>query len=147
MSLIKFNRRFPLFDQMFPDILNTDRLLNEDLILKDNWIPAINVKENEEGFEIEVAAPGFSKKDFEVAITDDILTISAENNKINNEEEGDYSRREFHYNSFNRSFTLPKSIDFNKKIDAKYNNGVLRVHLEKLEILKSEEHKKVIEIV
>ena len=62
MSLNKFNRRFPLFDQMFPDILDTDRLLNEDLILNDNWIPAINVKENKEDFEIEVAAPGFSKK-------------------------------------------------------------------------------------
>ena len=87
MSLIKFNRRFPLFDQMFPDILDTDRLLNEDLILNDNWIPAINVKENKEDFEIEVAAPGFSKKDFEVSITDEILTISAENKNIKEEEE------------------------------------------------------------
>jgi len=147
MSLIKFNRRFPLFDQMLPSILDTDRLLNEDLFLKDNWIPAINVKENKEDFEIEVAAPGFSKKNFEVTITDDILTISAENKKIKDEEEEQYSRKEFHYNSFERSFTLPKSIDFSKKVNAKYDNGVLRVHLEKLEILKNEEHKKVIEIV
>ena len=147
MSLIKFNRRFPLFDQMFPDILDTDRLLTEDLFVKDNWIPAINVKENNDNFEIEVAAPGFSKKDFEVTITDDVLTISAENKKNKNENEKDYSRKEFYYNSFKRSFTLPKSIDFSKKINAKYDNGVLRVHLEKLEILKSEEHKKVIEIV
>ncbi|WP_457610882.1 Hsp20/alpha crystallin family protein [Lutibacter sp.] len=146
MSLIKFNRRFPLFDQMLPDILDTDRLLNEDLILKDNWVPAINVKENNNNFEIEVAAPGFSKKDFEVTITDDILTISAENKKSVEDKEEDYSRQEFYFNSFKRSFTLPKSIDFNKKIKAKYDNGVLRVHLEKLEILKSEEHKKVIEI-
>ena len=148
MSLIKFNRRFPLFDQMFPDILDTDRLLNEDLLLKkDSWIPAINVKENKDNLEIEVAAPGFSKKDFEVTVTDDVLTISAENKKIENEANDEFSRREFHYNSFERSFTLPKSIDFSKKIKAKYDNGVLRVHLLKLEILKSEEHKKVIEIV
>ncbi len=147
MSLIKFNRRFPLFDQMFPDILDTDRLLNEDLIVKDSWIPAINVKENKNDFEIEVAAPGFSKKDFEVIITDDVLTISAENKKITEEKEEDYSRKEFYYNSFKRSFTLPKSIDFSKEINAKYDNGVLRVHLGKLEILKNEEHKKVIEIV
>ena len=147
MSLIKFNRRFPLFDQMFSDILDTDRLLTEDLFVKDNWIPAINVKENNDDFEIEVAAPGFSKKDFEVTITDDVLTILAENKKIKDENEEGYSRKEFYYNSFKRSFTLPKSIDFSKKINAKYDNGVLRVHLEKLEILKSEEHKKVIEIV
>jgi len=147
MSLIKFNRRFPLFDQMFPEILDTDRLFNEDLILKDNWMPAINVKENETDFEIEVAAPGFSKKDFEVTITDDILTISAENKRTEEEKEETYSRQEFYYNSFKRSFTLPKVIDFSKKIKAKYNNGVLKVHLDKLEVLKSDEHKKVIEIV
>ena len=147
MSLIKFNRRFPLFDQMFPEILDTDRLFNEDLILKDNFMPAINVKENENDFEIEVAAPGFSKKDFEVTITDDILTISAENKRTEEEKEETYSRQEFYYNSFKRSFTLPKVIDFSKKIKAKYNNGVLKVHLDKLEVLKSDEHKKVIEIV
>lgn len=147
MSLIKLNNRFPFFNQMFPDILDTDRLLNEELLIKNNWIPAINVKENKGNFEIEVAAPGFSKKDFEVTITDDVLTISAENKKVKDEKEEDYTRKEFYYNSFKRSFTLPKSIDFSKKIKANYDNGVLRVHLEKLEILKSEEHKKVIEIV
>lgn len=146
MSLIKFNRRFPLFDQMFPDILDTDRLLNEELIVKDNWMPAINVKENENDFEIEVAAPGFSKKDFEVTITDDIINISAVNKKIKEEDEKEFSRKEFYYNSFKRSFTLPKSIDFTKKINAKYNDGVLRIHLEKLENEVKEEHKKVIKI-
>ncbi len=147
MSLIKFNRRFPLFDQMFPEILDTDKWLNEDLILKDNWIPAINIKENESDFEIEVAAPGFSKKNFEVTITDDILTISAENKRSEEEKGESYSRQEFFYNSFKRSFTLPKVIDFSKKIKAKYNNGVLIVHLDKLEVLKNDEHKRVIEIV
>ena len=79
MSLIKFNRRFPLFDSMFPEILDADRIFTDDLVLKDNWVPAINVKENKNNLEIEVAAPGFSKEDFEVTITDDILTISAKN--------------------------------------------------------------------
>jgi HSP20 family protein len=132
---------------MFPEILDRERWLNEDLILKDNWIPAINVKENEKNFEIEVAAPGFSKKDFEVTITDDVLTISAENKRNEEEKEETYSRQEFYYNSFKRSFTLPKVIDFTKKIKAKYNNGVLMVHLDKLEVLKDENHRKVIEIV
>ncbi|WP_299525037.1 Hsp20/alpha crystallin family protein [uncultured Lutibacter sp.] len=61
--------------------------------------------------------------------------------------EEDYSRKEFFYNSFKRSFTLPKSIDFSKEINAKYDNGVLRIYLGKLVIFKNEEHKKVIEIV
>ena len=103
MSLIKFNRRFPLFDQWFPSILETDKLLNEDLLIHDDWIPAINVKEDKEHFEIEVSAPGFSKKDFEVTINDDVITISAENKKLEESSEEHYSRKEFFYNSFNRS--------------------------------------------
>lgn len=147
MSLIKFNRRFPLFDQMFPEILDTDRLFNEKLILEDNWLPAINVKENKDDFEIEVAAPGFSKKDFEVTITDNVLNIRAENEKKMEEEKEDYSRREFYYNSFERSFTLPNTINLEKKIKANYENGVLKIHLDKLETKKVEEHKKKIEVL
>jgi HSP20 family protein len=131
---------------MFPEILDTDFLKSKNLMFEDNWLPAINVKENNENFDIEVAAPGFSKEDFEITITDDVLTISAKNEKNTEEKEEDYTRKEFYYNAFNRSFTLPKSIDFSKKIKAKYENGVLRVHLDKLDIIKSEEHKKVIEI-
>ncbi|NLP58359.1 Hsp20/alpha crystallin family protein [Lutibacter sp. B1] len=146
MSLIKFNKAFPVLDRMFPEILDTDRFFNQDLFLRDNWIPAINVKEHETDFEIEVAAPGFSKKDFEVTITDDILTISAESKRESEKEEENYSRREFYYNSFKRSFTLPTTVDYSKKIRAKYENGVLLVHLEKIEVSKTEEHKKTIEI-
>jgi HSP20 family protein len=147
MSLIKFNRRFPMFDQMFPEILDTGSIFNEDLMLKDNWIPAINIKENKKDFEIEVAAPGFSKKDFEITLTDTILNISAQNKNIKEEKEEEYSRKEFYYNSFKRSLTLPKVIDFTKKINAKYDNGVLVIHLEKQDVLKNEERKKVIDIV
>ena len=147
MTLLSLNRRFPLLNTMFPDIMDTtDRLFNEDLFLKNNWMPAMNVKEHKNDFEIEVAAPGFSKKDFEVSIEDNILTISAENKKTKEEKDEDYSRREFYYNSFKRSFTLPKSIDLQKQIKANYNNGVLMIHLEKLESAKKIEHKKVIVI-
>lgn len=147
MSLINFNPRFPSLDAMFPNIMDaTDRLFDEDLSLRNNWMPAMNVKEHKDDFEIEVAAPGFTKKDFEVSIEDDVLTISAESKKTKEEKEEDYSRREFYYNSFKRSFTLPKSIDLKKKIKANYENGVLMIHLEKLETAKKLEHKKVIEI-
>ena len=147
MSLIKFNRRFPLFDQWFPNLLETDKLLHEDVLLQDNWMPAINVIEDKDHFLVEVAAPGFSKKDFNVTITDDVLSISAENKKLEEMSEEQYTRKEFFYNSFNRSFTLPKVIDLNKEIKAKYENGVLRVHLDKLDVLKTDEHKKVVEII
>lgn len=147
MPLVKFNRRLPIFESMFPEISDiTDNMLTEDLFLGENWMPAINVKEQDKAFEIEVAAPGFTKKDFEVSISDDVLTISAENKKEKEEKEENYSRREFFYNSFNRTFTLPKSIDLKKKIKANYENGVLLIHLEKLEASKGLDRKKMIEI-
>lgn len=146
MSLIKLNRRFPFFDQLFPDIIDTDRLYTENLNIKDNWIPAMNVKENDLHFEIEVSAPGFEKPDFEVSVTNGILTIAAENKHSMKKKEEEFSRQEFYYNSFSRSFTLPKSIDFKKKITADYMNGVLRIHLMKLDEKKDEEQRKIIDI-
>jgi HSP20 family protein len=147
MPLVKFNRRLPIFDSMFPEISDiSENMLTKDLFLGEDWMPAINVREQDKAFEIEVAAPGFTKKDFEVSISDDVLTISAENKKEKELQEENYSRREFFYNSFNRTFTLPKSIDLKKKIKANYENGVLSIHLEKLVTSKGLERKKMIEI-
>ena len=147
MPLVQFNRRLPVFDRMFPEISDiNDNMLTEDLFQRDTWMPAINVKEHNKDFEIEVAAPGFTKKDFEVSISDDVLTISAESRREKEEKEENYSRKEFSYNSFNRTFTLPKSVDLKKKIKANYENGVLLIHLEKSEVSKMEEKKKMIEI-
>jgi HSP20 family protein len=132
-----------MFDQLFPDMLHT----TDSLISNDNWIPSINVIENKNNFEIEVAAPGFNKKDFNVSIDENILIISAENKKdLKKEDEEKFTRQEFYYNSFERSFTLPQSVDLDKEISAKYKNGVLRIHLEKLDVLKNEKHRKIIEI-
>ncbi|MDO9276125.1 MAG: Hsp20/alpha crystallin family protein [Lutibacter sp.] len=147
MSLVQFNRRLPILDRMFPEISDiTDNMLTEDLFLRDTWMPAINVKEHNKDFEIEVAAPGFTKNDFEVSISDDVLTISAESKREKEEKEENYSRKEFSYNSFNRTFTLPKSVDLKKKIKANYDNGVLLIHLEKSDVSKIEEKRKMIEI-
>lgn len=78
MSLININ---PILDSMLPDIMGfPDRLFGEDLLLKNVSVPAMNVQEHKNNFEIEVVAPCFSKKDFEVS-EDDVLTISAENKK------------------------------------------------------------------
>jgi HSP20 family protein len=147
MPLVQFNRRLPLLDRMFPEISDiTNNMLTEDLFLRDTWMPAINVKEHNKDFELEVCAPGFTKEDFEVSISDDVLTISAESKREKEEKEENYSRKEFSYNSFNRTFTLPKSVDLKKKIKANYDNGVLLIHLEKSEVLKMEEKRKMIEI-
>lgn len=147
MPLVQFNRRLPILDRMFPEFSDiTENMMTEDLFQRENWMPSINVKEHKNDFQIEVAAPGFTKKDFEVSISDDVLTISAESKQEKEEKEENYSRREFYHNSFTRTFTLPKSIDLKKKIKANYDNGILAIHLEKMEAAKSIEKKKMIEI-
>lgn len=147
MTLVQFNSRLPMFDRMFPELSDiTENMMTEELFRSENWMPSINVKEHKNDFQIEVAAPGFTKKDFEVSITDDVLTISAESKKEKEEKDENYSRREFYHNSFTRTFTLPKSIDLHKKIKANYENGILSIQLEKMEAAKGLEKKKMIEI-
>ncbi len=143
MTIVKFKKhRLPWYDNMFTDFLGTDRLLTNDFFRDDKWMPAMNIKENDENFEIELAAPGFNKKDFEITIENGILHISAEK-KVEKEE--DFTRKEFSYTSFTRSFTLLDNVNDGDKINAKYKNGILKLTLAKLhedEIT----HKRIIEI-
>ena len=135
MTLVKFKKpRLPWYDSMFTDLLGSDRLLTNDFMLEDKWIPAMNVKETEDHFEIEMAAPGFNKKDFEISIENGLLKISAENSEEIKEEEGDYTRKEFNYNSFLRSFTLPENVNEEEMIDATYKRGILKLVLNKVHI-------------
>ena len=95
-------------------------------------VPAVNVIENQEGFRIEVAAPGLSKSDFTLNLEKNQLTISAQKEKVEEETNEKYTRREFKFNSFQRTFTLPNSID-GDKIEANYSEGILSVALPKRE--------------
>ncbi|MDP2088563.1 MAG: Hsp20/alpha crystallin family protein [Flavobacteriaceae bacterium] len=146
MSLVKFNNRFPWIDSMFADVWNNERLFHDDFVIKNQLMPAINIKEKKDSFEIEVAAPGLTKKDFEVRLENDLLTISAEKVSEKEEKEEGYSRKEFNFSSFSRSVTLPNSIDTDKKIEAHYENGILNIIIFKKEEYKVLPKSKVIEI-
>jgi HSP20 family protein len=146
MSLVKFNSRFPLIDSMFGDLWNNDRMFFDDLSLRNQIMPAINIKEKKDTFEIEVAAPGLTKKDFNVKIENDLLMISAEKTSKKEEKEEGYSRKEFNYSSFNRSIALPESVNMDKKIEAHYENGILNIVLTKKEEFKVLPKSKFIEI-
>lgn len=102
----------------------------------------MNVKENDLDFEIELAAPGFSKKDFEVTIDEHVLNISAEKKEESGE---DYVRKEFSYNSFKRSLKLPNKVNESGDIKATYQDGILKLNLLKKESKK--DTKKVIDVV
>lgn len=107
-------------------------------------LPAVNIRENANEFDLEFAAPGFTKEDFKIHLDDSMLTISAEHrNESKDADENDrFTRREFSYSSFSRSFTLPQHIDPNR-IDAKYTDGILKVCIPKKEETKALPRKEI----
>ncbi|WP_298995488.1 Hsp20/alpha crystallin family protein [Flagellimonas sp. S174] len=146
MSLVRFNRnRFP-WNENLVDFFNRDTFINDDFFNLEKSLPAMNVKERQDDFEIELAAPGFDKKDFEITMKDDLLEVSAQKTKEETKEEEAYTRQEFNYNSFRRSMQLPSAVDQSKEVKATYKDGILKMHLFKMEEAK-EKPKRIIEVV
>ena len=121
-----------LFDDFFNrDIFNWGNLNFSDT---DTTIPAVNIKETPESYEVEVAAPGMTKDDFKVELDGNSLTISSEKRNENQQKDEErYFRREFSYESFQRTFTLQKDVVDIDKIEAKYEHGLLRLLIPKKE--------------
>ncbi|HEY6953964.1 MAG TPA: Hsp20/alpha crystallin family protein [Flavisolibacter sp.] len=135
MSIIKRNEIFPglsFFDDVFSrDLWNWGMTNNSST---NTTIPLVNIKEDNDNFLVEMAAPGMEKNDFKVELDGNLLTITSEKQNENEVKEGErYSRREFSYQSFQRSFQLPKEVVDADKIEAKYENGVLRLLIPKKE--------------
>ncbi len=125
----------------FDDVLENffdNSLVNEPV----DKVPAINVKEDKNNYDIEVAAPGMTKDDFDVSVENNVLTISGENKYEDEEEDSRYTRKEFSYQSFERSFNLPDSVKPND-ISAKYDDGVLHIQIPKKEEAKKESAHKI----
>lgn len=138
MTLVKFNNghKNHVVNPFFNDVYS---LLN-DSILSDRFAvrtPAVNIAETENEFEVELAVPGLKKEDFKINLEKNVLTVSAEKKAEEVNENKKFSKREYSYSSFARSFTLPQSADQNK-IEADYTDGIL-----KLTIAKKEEAKVV----
>lgn len=136
MSLIRRNELFPRMTSLFDDILtNEGRNWGVNNFSATNTtLPAVNIKETGDAFEVEMAAPGMDKKDFKIELDGNQLTISSEKQTSDEEKEGDrYSRREFSYQSFQRVFQLPKDVVDADKIGARYENGVLHLVIPKKE--------------
>lgn len=93
-------------------------------------MPAVNIRENDKSFEIELATPGFDKKDFSVLVDNNVLTVSAEKKEEKEQTEDHYTRREFGYQSFSRSFTLPTNTN-EEEITARYEDGILKLSIAK----------------
>ena len=127
--------------RMFPSLLDMDGDLL-DFYTPSSRVPGVNIVENDKDFMIEMAAPGFQKNDFKVEIEGDMLNITAEKEEQEEEEDRNYKRKEFSYNAFSRSFTLPEN-SITDKLDAKYENGILKIILPKKEVTVSKAAKEI----
>ena len=142
MSLVKRIDRQPFtLDEFF----NTDWFGGTSSVNRIGLnTPAVNVQETEDAFHIELAAPGLTKEDFNIELDNDTLSISSEIKDESNEENDQYTRREFSYQTFRRSFNLPDTIN-SAEVNATYENGVLKINLAKKEEAKIQP-KRLIEI-
>ena len=140
MNITKFNAQSPsknfssLLDEIFnrsvSDFLGSEGVFNS---------PSANVIENKDSFVLDLAAPGLKKEDFKITVDNQKLTISAQKEQSSTEEkQGQWTRREFNFSSFQRSFSLPNTID-SDKIEAQYFNGVLSLHIPKKEEAKDKD--------
>jgi HSP20 family protein len=99
-------------------------------------MPAVNIREDENQYSLELAVPGMEKNDLKIDINEDVLTVSSETKHENEENKDGYKRKEFSYSSFCRSFYIPENVN-RDKIDASYKDGILTVGLPKQEEEKS----------
>jgi HSP20 family protein len=141
MTLVKFNNKTRntapyfnnVFDSLFSEALNKNQGINK--------VPAVNIYEGANEYKIELAAPGLNKEDFKIDLKKDNLSVWAER-KVETDVQKDYTRKEFEFNSFARSFVLPEGIDADK-ISAEYVNGILYITIGKLDEAKNT-HKEIV---
>jgi len=136
MSIIKRNSSFPAMNSIFDDLLHRD-LFNWGLVnnsATNTTLPSVNIRETNDNFVVEMAAPGMKKEDFKIELDGNLLTISSEKEDRNEIKEGErYTRQEFSYQSFQRSFELAKDVVDEDKINARYENGLLHLTIPKKE--------------
>ncbi len=147
MSLIKSNETNWL-PSVLDDMFKTDWLGGTSGMGNiGTRIPAVNIQETEDNFMLALAAPGKSKKEFNIELDNNVLTISSKDKeeKTKSESERNFTRKEFSFNNFKRAFSLPETVE-GEKISAAYKNGVLEINLPKKEEAK-QQAKRMIEIV
>jgi len=138
MTLVKFNPAkrnsslLPGFSDVFDSVFNPT-FFNDRMVTR---VPAVNISETEDHFHVELAAPGLQKADFKISLDRNQLSISVERQHEQQDVQRNYNKREYSYNSFVRSFTLPESADA-EQIEAAYENGVLKIDIAKREEAKA----------
>ncbi len=153
MTLLKLsNKNVPTlsnWDNTIPSIFNRffdgDWMdwRNSNFADVDSTLPAVNILENENNFEIELAAPGLKKEDFKIDFDNGSLIISSETKNEKESKDKKFTRKEFSYRSFQRTFSIPKNLVNHEKITASYENGLLKITLPKAEEVKQKPVKQI----
>jgi HSP20 family protein len=132
MTLIKYSQPGrDIFGKRFSDIM--DEFFNDAVATRrDTFVPSIDISETEKQFVIDVEVPGVDKKDIELSIENNTLTISGERKFEKKEDNKQYHRVESHYGTFSRTFSLPDNVN-TESINASYNNGILSITVDKSE--------------
>jgi HSP20 family protein len=130
-TLVKSNGSLSAVPKMFDDFFMRDFFNVPGLNNDRGSLPSVNIRETEKSFELEVAAPGMKKEDFSIELERDLLTISAQKEEQKDETQGKYTRKEFSYSSFKRSYTLPERVVDGDNISARYIDGVLLLSIPK----------------
>lgn len=133
MSTSLLTKRGQMLPSMMDDFFKPwNEWFNGGNWMKEITVPAVNITEDKERYVVSVAAPGMKKEDFKVAIEGNIMSISSQKEESSEEKDARYTRKEYSYSSFSRSFTLPEEIN-QAAIDAKYEDGILKLMLPKKE--------------
>lgn len=148
MSLIKWQGNggsWPVLSRFFDDFWNDTSFdwNNRNFSSTSTTVPSVNIKETENDYEVEMAAPGMKKEDFQITLDGNLLMISSEKRFDNEEQNEQYTRKEFSYQSFQRSFQLPKDVVDEESIQAKYEDGVLRLIVPKKEEAKKKAPRRI----
>lgn len=130
-ALAKLSERMPsVFDDFFRPW--NEWFDNSGLLGRTLNVPAVNITEQKDEYHVSLAAPGMKKEDFNIDVDGNMLTISSEKEESKEEKEKKFTRKEYSYSSFSRSFTLPEEVN-KEKIDARYEDGVLKISLPRKE--------------
>lgn len=141
MSVVKYENQIP---QVFNRLLDTELSpwFTKNFSSTNTNLPAVNIRETDDVYLIDFAAPGYQKDDFVIEVNNDVLTVSSEKKVEEVDKEGDFTKKEFSYESFSRSFNLPDLVETDK-IKATYKNGILEIKIPKKEEAKPKPVKQI----
>ena len=131
MTIVKYKPTQPALRSLLEDFWGGTDFLTHNLFNENKWLPSVNIKETDDNFIIDLMAPGFKKSDFKITIENGMLNISSDRTENIDETNDKFTRKEFSYNAFTRTFTMPENVEFDK-IKAQYKDGILELTLNKL---------------